>query len=153
MNDLEELKSIQLILKQLDYESTLLKKSEDLPLEMLSVALDPDEKGRQQFLTIAIYPMDDELDDAKFIQFYLQSEFIVEKQNLQRVSMEIQSVNRQLPLGHFNLSADEDKLYFKYVLAVPRKLSITDLFLADIMDMCCFSNTAFMGRVEKIASS
>ena len=134
MNYLEELEKMKAVLEQLDYKCEVLRKSTDLPLDMLSVMIGEDGDS-QQYLTIAIYPMQDGLDDSKFVQFYFQAPFEISMDNLGKVLAKIQQVNRQLPLGHFNLSAEVDKLYYKYVLTVPRDMEWKPKFLSDIMDM------------------
>ncbi len=147
----EELRKLGSVVEQLGYSVELLSKSEDLPVDMLSLRLEEDGKNRPQFLTLTIYPLGDELDASSFIQFYFQYPFEISKPHRTQVLQELPAVNQQLPLGHFNISADESRLYFKYVLALPRNLEVAPLFLNDVLDMCIYAQAHFLEQFELLA--
>lgn len=151
MTPLDQLKSIRSALAELDYSATLLEISEDVPLDMLSVELDCTEDKPYPVLTIAFYPMDDDLDEARFVQFYLQADFEVKPENVDRLGTEIRAANRDMPLGHFNLSREEDQLYFKYVLALPRNNAPDAVFIGDIVDMCAYAHHMLQTRFQPLA--
>lgn len=151
ISDINELAKLQSIVKELGYPVTLLSKSEDIPIEMLSIASENDSKDRPRVITINVYPLGDELDDSTFFQIYFQGPFDVSGEARPLVLQEISKVNQELPLGHFNISVADNRVYFKYVLALPRGLEVQPLFLNDILDMCVFAQEHFLERVESVS--
>lgn len=139
------------LIEQLGYAVELLAKSEQVPVDMLSLQLEEDAKGRPQFLTLAVYPLEDELDAASFLQFYFQYPFQVRAERRNQVMEALATTNQQLPLGHFNISNGENTLYFKYVLAVPRGQAIEASFLNDVLDMCLFTQEHYLDHLEALA--
>lgn len=149
--DNNDLRRLEAVVEQLGYSVELLTKSEELPVEMLSIKLEEDGKNRPQFLTLTSYPLGDELDASNFIQFYFQYPFEISKAHSARILQAIPAVNQQLPLGHFNISADENSLYFKYVLALPKNQKVKPLFLNDVLDMCIYAQEHYLAKFEILA--
>jgi len=144
-NTLRKLKSL---LEQLGYTVELLSKSEDLPVETLSLCLEQDAKNRPQFLMLTLYPLGDALDASHFVQFYFQYPFEIDVARRGKILQALPAVNQELPLGHFNLSADEKSVYFKYVFALPQNQDVEPLFFNDVLDMCLYAQTHFQDRFE-----
>ncbi len=147
------LQQIKTLLDQQGYELTHFEKLIEVPVDLINVVLEEDEKQRPQYLTISLYPSMADLEESIFVQFYFQFPFEVKPENLSLATREIGNVNRLLALGHFNLSKDERVIYFKYVLAFPKDVEMKPGFLNDIMDMCLFPLEKFSNQFEAIATS
>ena len=63
----------------------------------------------------------------------------------------INNINRELPLGHFNITVSGIQVYFKYVLAISSTNKINDLHLTDVIDMCTFAMKHFKGDFVEFA--
>jgi len=138
MDDLTQLRRIQNNLKELDFESTVLSKSETGSLDMISVKF-MSSNDEIQSLVISFMPLSNELEGSFFIQFYYEYPFLIKSPCPNELKTLINNVNRQLPLGHFNTTIAWSQIYFKYVLALSNKSSILSDQLGDIMDMLIFA--------------
>lgn len=150
-DDYDKLVKLSAAIEQLGYSAELLTKSEDLPVDMLSLHLENDAKDRPQYLTLAIYPLGDELDASNFVQFYFQYPFEIRAENRAQTLETLVGVNQALPLGHFNVSADANSIYFKYVLALAQNQEVEALFLNDVLDMCIYTQQHYMEKLEVFA--
>ena len=136
------------LVKKTGYEVEFLQQSEELPLSMLSIRLEKDWKDIPQFLILSIYPMGDELDGSDFIQFYFQYPFEMDKSKKYQILLEQQTANQQLALGNFNLDADDQYVYFKYVHAATKNTELTLALLCDVLDMCVYAQDAYLEKFE-----
>lgn len=138
MDDLPQLAAIQNHLKELNFESVLLPKSETGSLNMLSLKfLNNDEV--EQTLIINYLPLGNDLEGSVFIQFYYEYPFHITSPFPNELKTLIHNVNRQLPLGHFNTTVSWSQICYKYILAQSNQVSIQIDQLNDILDMILFS--------------
>ncbi len=138
MDDLKLLRGIQDNLKEIDYESTILPKSETGSWNMLSVKF-RNNREEEQSLIINVMPLSNDLEGSSFIQFYYEYPFLIPSPCPGELKTLIQNVNRQLPLGHFNTNLSWSQIYYKYVLALSSKTTLPVNQLSDIMDMIIYS--------------
>ena len=138
MNDLKLLRGIQDNLKEIDYESTILPKSETGSWDMLSVKF-RNNREEEQSLMIHVMPLSNDLEGSSFIQFYYEYPFLIPSPCPGELKTLIQNVNRQLPLGHFNTNVAWSQIYYKYVLALSLKTTVFADQLSDIMDMIIYA--------------
>ena len=138
MDDLKLLRGIQDNLEKIDYESTILPKSETGSWDMLSVKF-RNNREEDQTLVINLMPLSDDLEGSSFIQFYYEYPFLIPSPCPGELKTLIQNVNRQLPLGHFNTNLAWNQIYFKYVLALSTKTSLLVDQLSDIMDTIIYA--------------
>jgi hypothetical protein len=153
-SNLRELLALKTVIEELGYSTTLQKSDEDLSLDVLSIALgdeDSEKADGEEVLTLAIFPLED-LEGSVFVQFYTQYPFILNSASLPSIVAILPDVNNRLPLGHFNLSQDKTRLYFRYVLALPLHYQATPDFLNDVLDMCIFSYEQFFEYFESLSS-
>lgn len=138
MDDLTLLRGIQDNLKEIDYESTILPKSETGSWNMLSVKF-RNNREEEQSLMINVMPLSNDLEGSSFIQFYYEYPFLIPSPCPGDLKTLIQNVNRQLPLGHYNTNVAWSQIYYKYVLALSTKTTLLVDQLSDIMDMIIYS--------------
>ena len=138
MDDLKLLRGIQDNLEKIDYESTILPKSETGSWNMLSVKF-RNNREEIQSLVINAMPLSNDLEGSSFIQFYYEYPFLIPSPCPGELKTLIQNVNRQLPLGHFNTNLAWNQIYFKYVLALSTKTSLLVDQLSDIMDTIIYA--------------
>lgn len=150
-SDNEKLHQLGTAIEGLGYAVELLHKSEELPVDMLSIPLEDDTKHRPQVLTLTVYPLDDEMDASHFVQCYFQYPFEIRAEHRPQVLEALAAANRELPLGHFNTLPDANGVYFKYVLALPRNGDIGELFLNDVLDMCLYAQEHYLDPFEALA--
>ena len=138
MDDLTLLRGIQDNLEKIEYESTILPKSETGSWDMLSVKF-RNNREEIQSLVINVMPLSDDLEGSSFIQFYYEYPFFVPTPCPGELKTLIQNVNRQLPLGHFNTNLAWSQIYYKYVLALSLKTTLIADQLSDILDIIIYS--------------
>jgi hypothetical protein len=153
VNQFDELLEIQSIVEQLGYAVVLIPKSVDVPIDILSVPIEDDTQDSAMYLNISFYPLGDELDGSEFVQFYFQYPFEIGNDCLDLVLQKLSAVNRELPLGHFNIAEAEDRLYFKYVLALPQNQEVEPLHINDILDMCIYASEYGMEVIAPVIKS
>lgn len=132
----EMLKEIKALTKELNIESSLELISEGESANILRINLE-EECDLNQDLTIMIYEDVDELDGSTFIQFFSEYSFEIKEASL--LYKKCSLINRNLSLGHFNLSPDEKKIQYRYMLAFPKESKMKATFLNDILDMALFA--------------
>jgi hypothetical protein len=138
MDDLTLLRGIHGNLEKIEYESTILPKSETGSWDMISVKF-RNNREEDQTLVINLMPLSNDLDGSSFIQFYYEYPFFIPSPCPGELKTLIQNVNRQLPLGHFNTNLAWSQIYFKYVLALSTKTSLLADQLSDIMDTIIYT--------------
>lgn len=137
---IEVLKSFQGILDSLDFQTQLHPKSDDNRYDIISITLPDDEN---QSFSANLLPLEDSLEGSYFIQIYYEFPFLVPIPCPDGLKNTLINVNRQLPIGHFNLTIMGSKVYYKYILAYPIMADFNQEHLGDIMDMAIFGMTHF----------
>lgn len=138
MDYLTQLREIQNILGELDFESSLLLENETGSPDMILVKFE-NNKGEPQSLAISFMPLSQDLEGSIFIQFYYEYPFALQSPCPDELKTLINNINRQLPLGHFNTNIAWNQIYFKYVLANPKEYSTDIEQLSDILDVILFA--------------
>jgi len=136
----EKLKEIEKIALELGYEVALDLISENKSANMLRIDLG-EECELDQDLTVMIYYDADDLDGSVFIQFFSQYED--EVSNVTEAYKRCAQMTRNTSLGHFNLSEDETRVYYRYMLAIDQKLVLRAEFINDILDMAVYAIEEF----------
>ena len=149
-NRSNSIKKLGVIVEQLGYKIKFLQNSEELPVDMLNLYLDNDERDRPQIITITAYPLSDELDACNFIQFYFEYPFQIHADKRTEAHLALSTINQEVPLGHFNIFADSGNPYFKYVLALSHNQKVEPFFVNDVLDMIVFAQQHYLGRFEAL---
>lgn len=136
---LKKLQEFKTIIEQFDYTCNIIEKGELTPVDMLLVSLEDD----SQAFAISILPLSEDLDGSFFVQFYYEYPFEISPNDYSQIGSNIITVNRQLPLGHFNYTISNQQVYFKYVFALPIKANLEPANIADIVDMVVFAISNF----------
>ena len=134
-NSIDDLKKI---VENLDYKTQLNK--EEL-IEFLYINLE-DEEGElidDNNIVVMFYPIEDEDDSTIFVQFYFEYEFNINKLAIQALYKKVSAINRKLSFGHFNISEDENKIFFKYILSHDITKDFNSDLISDIVNICMYS--------------
>lgn len=134
-NSIDDLKKI---VENLDYKTQLNK--EEL-IEFLYINLE-DEEGElidDNNIVVMFYPIEDEDDSTIFVQFYFEYEFNINKLAIQALYKKASAINRKLSFGHFNISEDENKIFFKYILSHDITKDFNSDLISDIVNICMYS--------------
>lgn len=142
---IEVLKSFQAVLESLDYNTQLYPESTENRYDILSVQIPEDEN---KAFSVNLLPLADSLDGSYFMQIYHEFPFQVPVPCPDELKNTIININRQLPVGHFNLTIMGDKVYYKYILVHPMAADFNPDFMGDLMDMAVFSMTHFAANFE-----
>jgi len=163
-NDLELLQRLKSTLETIGYTAAVLEQAGGGPLDILSVALEADSQNREQQLTLAVYPLSEDLEGSTFIQFFTQYPFELSANCLTSIERILPTINNKLALGHFGISPCQTELHFKYVLALPLGFAMPDDnefssegrsaiapgCLSDVLDMCIFAHTYYAETFESL---
>ncbi len=148
---------IEQLLKDEDFGTRLLEKSEERPFELLFVGVGEDAKKRGYTMQVH-YVNDvasavggqDQPDDAYILQFFLVFPFLVDQEQLGPVGRAILAINRILPVGAFGLSEQEGTPYYQYNLASSERLKDKKVLL-EIMSIMGFFTCEFSTNFEAIS--
>jgi hypothetical protein len=116
---LAQLGFLEQILKEAEVPTTLLERSEELPLNVLMAGITKDERGRDRFVHFSFLPLDDETDiqAVELLQIYHTFPFRLAGGRRAAVAELLLEANTRLPIGHFGLNENEE-LHYRYVYAL-----------------------------------
>lgn len=148
---------IEQLLKDEDFGTRLLEKSEERPFELLFVGVGEDAKKRGYTMQIH-YVNDvasavggqDQPDDAYILQFFLVFPFLINPEQRGPVGRAILAINRILPVGAFGFSEQEGTPYYQYNLASSDRLKDKKVLL-EIMSIMGFFTSEFSPKFEAIS--
>jgi len=148
--DLIKLEYLSQKLAEIDIESRVLTKTEEIGLGTMVIALDNDYKDRDQLVNIAILPRpDDEMEHINLMQFYVElpeSYFVTTENNLKDLLTEI---NARMPLGHFGIN--EERIYCRYVMVLPDGETLNEADIIETLFLFADIIGVFQEMIEDLA--
>jgi hypothetical protein len=147
----QNLSDLKETLEELELTATLYPQSDEIAMDILSVQLDTDEKGRENFITLTLYPLSEDLSGSTFLQIFSQFPYKVVPKGVKTLAHLFLPITNKIPLGHFGLDDAQTSVIFKYVLALPLGYKATAPYLNDVMNMCVFVGVLFRDLLEAMA--
>jgi hypothetical protein len=148
--DLIKLEYLSQKLAEIEIESRVLTKTEELGLGTMIVALDSDYKDRDQLVNLALLPRpDDEMEHINLMQFYVElpeSYIDSTKNNVKDLLTEI---NARMPLGHFGIN--EERIYCRYVMVLPDGETLNEADIIETLFLFADIIGVFQEMIEDLA--
>jgi len=109
------LAQIEQSLKEQNLNTNLLyAKDTGLQLDVLTVQLKPDFKGREQVLTLSFYPNSDTGKNTQYLQLFYESPVEFTEQSQVVYLMMLPYLNIKSAIGHYGFNFNNSTAYFKY---------------------------------------
>lgn len=115
-----DLSNLEEILKGENIQCSLLKSGKNLPLSMLVIPMEPDDKNRPRAYSCSFIPMDDDdLENISLLQIYSQLPIKTEMSKIAELQAFLLACNILQPIGNFGIKDGAD-VYLRYVLVVKK---------------------------------
>jgi hypothetical protein len=154
MMDLDLL-SIQNILNETGLKTSLLEKSELIPLSTLGVEIDPDESNRKRSIYMSFIPIPEEVfDNIKLLQFHTEMPFHGFKNSQSGLESLFNFININSPIGTFGLN-DDYKISLRYIHTLNKFDSLSEKgpALLKILKFLIFTMDTYSDPIELVANS
>jgi hypothetical protein len=149
---LVELGHLKAIVTGMGYPAQLVEKSRELAYHTLLVGLEPDAKGRSTQMALTFYPMGEkDVENTLLLQYFVDLPFDVDKAGLARVREVLPDINNKVVVGHFGITAGQDRLHYRYVQALRADDIVTAEAVADVIIMASYTPHVFEGVLEELA--
>lgn len=149
---LVELGYLEGILNSMGFSTQLVERSPHVPYHTLLVGLEPDARGRPMQVALTFYPVEEEdIGNALFLQYFIDLPFEVDKERLADVGQLLPDVNNQVVLGHFGITAGQDRLHYRYVQALPADRTVTAEGIEAVIVMVSYTPSVFKGILGDLA--
>ncbi len=143
---LAELGFLQRVLDEMGFPTQLLQKSAEMPYPALLVGLEPDAEGQPAQMACNFYPVDEELENTLLLQYFIQLPMELDDEGLARMRELLPDLNNRTVVGHFGLTADQNKVHYRYTQALPSDDIIDRDKVADVI-MLVTSTPGFLGEL------
>ncbi|MBU0489780.1 MAG: YbjN domain-containing protein [Bacteroidetes bacterium] len=152
-NHLQQLKHLQELAQKIGFQASILEKSENSPLDVLSISVanDDDEEGYR--LDLVFFPRNVDLEGAELLQFFYLYPHTFNETGLQNVVQILPLINNRMSLGHLSINHIENTVQFKYILPLPFDKEVDILFFKDVLEICMFSPTLFEKIIFDLATA
>jgi hypothetical protein len=150
-----DLISIQNIFNEVGLKTTLLEKSELIPLTTLGVEIDPDDSKRERNIFMSFIPLPEEVfEDIKLLQFHTELPFTGLKKSQTGLEALFNFINLNSPIGTFGLN-DDYKISLRYIHTINKfeSLSNTKSVLIDLLKFLIFTMDTYSDSIELVANS
>jgi hypothetical protein len=144
------------VLKQMideaELPTTILERSETIPLHMLMAGFQEDSKGRDRFLQFSFLPLNEEdMQAVQLLQIYSTLPFTLPEENRGAVASLLLEVNTRLPIGHFGVN-EQNEVHYRYVYSLSASKMLDADEILDIISLFIYMSDMFGEAVEKVAS-
>lgn len=148
--DLIKLEYLSQKLSEIDIESRVLTKTEELGLGTMVVALDNDYKNRDQLVNLALLPRpDDELEHINLMQFYVELPESYSQTTENKVKDLLTEINARMPIGHFGIN--EERIYCRYVMVLPDGETVNEADIIETLFLFADIIGVFQEMIEDLA--
>jgi hypothetical protein len=149
---LKDLGQLEKILKEADISCKLIKSSETIPLNMLRVPMDADDKKRPRSFTCSFIPMDEEdLETSSLLQFYSELPLTTDPDRTGDLREFLMACNIIQPIGHFGMQ-DETTVYFRYVLVIKQSNKMDEDLIIETLMLFEYAINAYQDEIEDVAT-
>ncbi len=149
---LVELGNLEGIFEGMGYSAHLVERSREIAFHTLLVGLEPDSNGRPKQMALTFYPLGGEDEERTlFLQYFVDLPFSVDEAGLTRVKELLPDINNRLVVGHFGITADQDRLHYRYVQALPADDIVTAEAVEGVIAMVTYTPLVFEAMLEELA--
>ncbi len=149
---LAELGHLEAIVTGMGYPAQLLERSPQLAFHTLLVGLEPDARRRPKQMALTFYPVGEEtVENTLFLQYFVDLPFDVSHEGTARVSELLPDINNKLVVGHFGVTAGQNRLHYRYIQALPADRIIAREAVEDVIVMVSYTPLLFEEILEELA--
>ncbi len=150
-DDLIKLEYLSRKLSEIDIESRVLTKTEELGLGTMIIALDNDYKDREQMVNLALLPRpDDDMEHINLMQFYVELPEPLELTADNKVKDLLTEINARMPIGHFGIN--DERVYCRYVMVLPNGDILNEADIIETLFLFADIIGVFQEMIEDLAS-
>ncbi len=150
-DDLIKLEYLSRKLSEIDIESRVLTKTEELGLGTMIIALDHDYKDREQMVNLALLPRpDDDMEHINLMQFYVELPEPLELTVGNKVKDLLTEINTRMPIGHFGIN--DERVYCRYVMVLPDGDTVNEADIIETLFLFADIIGVFQEMIEDLAS-
>jgi hypothetical protein len=150
-DDLIKLEYLSRKLSEIDIESRVLTKTEELGLGTMIIALDHDYKDREQMVNLALLPRpDDDMEHINLMQFYVELPEPLELTVGNKVKDLLTEINTRMPIGHFGIN--DERIYCRYVMVLPDGDTMNEADIIETLFLFADIIGVFQEMIEDLAS-
>lgn len=150
-DDLIKLEYLSRKLSEIDIESRVLTKTEELGLGTMIIALDHDYKDREQMVNLALLPRpDDDMEHINLMQFYVELPEPLELTVGNKVKDLLTEINTRMPIGHFGIN--DERVYCRYVMVLPDGDTMNEADIIETLFLFADIIGVFQEMIEDLAS-
>lgn len=150
-DDLIKLEYLSRKLSEIDIESRVLTKTEELGLGTMIIALDNDYKDREQMVNLALLPRpDDDMEHINLMQFYVELPEPLELTVDNKVKDLLTEINARMPIGHFGIN--DERVYCRYVMVLPNGDILNEADIIETLFLFADIIGVFQEMIEDLAS-
>lgn len=148
--DVIKLEYLSQKLSEIDIESRVLTKTEELGLGTMVIALDNDYKDRDQLVNLALLPRpDDEMEHINLMQFYVELPETYSQTTENNVKDLLTEINARMPIGHFGIN--EERIYCRYVMVLPDGDTLNEADIIETLFLFADIIGVFQEMIEDLA--
>jgi hypothetical protein len=149
---LAQLSLLKNILDEAGLLTTMLEKSQAIPIHVLMAGTPQDGEGCDRFLHFSFLPLnEEEIQAVQLLQIYSTLPIKLEADKKDALASLMLEINTRLPIGHFGIN-EQNEIHYRYVYS----LSVSKTFEADeileIVSLFTYMIDMFSGPVEGLAN-
>lgn len=153
-NQVEQLNQLRLYMDKLEFESRIIKQSEEMPTNILLVAITDDYKNRKRFINFSFEQiLEKVLSRCNLLEFRitLPSEIGVHNRFRHSVEKLLLVINNRMEVGYFGMQ-ENGKIYLRYVYTTHRIHGINEEQLLETVLLYIAMLDMYEQLIEKVSN-
>jgi hypothetical protein len=148
---LAQLSFLKQILDEEGLPTTLLEKSEEIPIHLLMAGVQQDQEGRDRFLHFSFLPLDEEeIQSTLLLQIYSTLPFAMEGNYREQIALLLLEINTRLPIGHIGMN-ENNEIHYRYVYTLSSSKTFQSDEILDVLSLFVYMLEMFGGVIEPVA--
>jgi hypothetical protein len=149
---LAQLSLLKNILDEADLLTTMLEKSEAIPIHVLMVGIQQDEEDRDRYLHFSFLPLnEEEIQAVQLLQIYCTLPIELEADKKDALASLMLEINTRLPIGHFGIN-EQNEIHYRYVYSLSGSKTFEADEILEIVSLFIYMIDMFSGPVEGLAN-
>ena len=140
---------IQAAFEAEEFETEILPRNEEVPVDRLLVGLGADDQERERIMELAI--TEPEGDEQPLLQFFVLLPFSATEDTFHETMRIIMRLNMNIPLMGFGISDENGMIFFRHVTVIPDE-GLPQQWYSECLFLIGFSVDEFSPMIEQVAS-
>ena len=150
--NLVELDYLKQYIDELGWESNLVERSSEIPINVLLARIEKDFKGRDRAINFTYIPTSDEdLESINLLQLYTSVPCDLDVKFRGDVEKLLLAINGTLAIGHFNIKPNNE-IFFRYVYVTSKAELINQETITETVLLFVYVQDMFAELIDDVAS-